>query len=76
MGGEPSFRVGDSIWAPARQAGPAAPDLMAVPFDRAWLRLRYSEGVAVEIESCNEIETHPEQVARNLVKDWILHREG
>ena len=61
---------------PARQAGPASPDLVAVPFDRAQLRLRYGEAVAVEIESCNELETHPEQVARNLVKAWELHQQG
>ncbi len=60
---------------PARQAGPASPDLVAIPFDRAQLRLRYSEAVAVEVESCNEVETHPEQVARNLVKAWELIRQ-
>ena len=60
---------------PARQAGPASPDLVAVPFDRAQLRLRYSEAIAVEVESCNELETHPEQVARNLVKAWELIRQ-
>ncbi len=62
--------------APARQGGPAAPDLVAIPYDRAAMRLRYSEAIAVEIESCNELETHPEQVARNLVKNWELKQRG
>ncbi|MEB3860644.1 MAG: type IV secretion system DNA-binding domain-containing protein, partial [Desulfurococcales archaeon] len=61
---------------PARQGGPAAPDLIAIPYDRSQLRLRYGEALAVEIESCNEVETHPEQVARNLVKGWELMQRG
>jgi len=61
---------------PARQGGPAAPDLVAIPYDRAQLRLRYSEALAVEVESCNEIMTHPEQIARNLVKNWELIQQN
>ncbi len=55
---------------PARQdpSLAAKPDLVAIPFDRSTLSLRYSEAVAVEVESCNEVETHPEQVARNVEK--------
>lgn len=62
--------------APARQAGPARPDLVAIPFDRAALRLRYSEAVAVEVESCGEVESHPEQAARNLLKNWEQAARG
>jgi len=45
---------------PVTTAAPAggAPDLIAVRGDP----------VAVEIESSNEVETHPEQVAANMVK--------
>ncbi|OWJ55599.1 helicase HerA domain-containing protein [Pyrodictium delaneyi] len=56
--------------APARQDPglSAKPDLVAIPFDKAGLALKYSGAVAVEIESCNEVSTHPEQVARNIEK--------
>lgn len=30
----------------------------------------------MEIESPNEVETHPGQVSRNLVKDYELVRQG
>jgi len=52
------------------------PDLVAVPIDKASWSLRYGEAVAVEIESCNEVETHPEQVSRNLVKGYELIKQG
>ncbi|ALL00758.1 hypothetical protein Pyrde_0708 [Pyrodictium delaneyi] len=56
--------------APARQDPglSAKPDLVAIPFDKAGLALRYSQAVAVEVETCNELSTHPEQVARNIEK--------
>jgi len=43
-----------------------APDLVAVPLN-SW-RPIYPQAVAIEIETANEVETHPEQVARNMVK--------
>ncbi len=49
----------------------ARPDLVAVPIDRAAWRPLYSKAVAVEVESCNEVETHPEQVLRNWVKESV-----
>jgi len=52
------------------------PDLVAMPIDKTSWSLRYGEAVAVEIESCNEIETHPKQVSRNLVKDYELIKQG
>ena len=54
----------------------ARPDLAAILVDRVSWSLRYGEAVAVEVESCNEVETHPEQVSRNLVKDYGLIRQG
>ncbi|MEB2837254.1 MAG: ATP-binding protein, partial [Desulfurococcales archaeon] len=62
--------------SPARQSGPSRPDLIAIPYDRSQLRPRYREAVAVEVESCGELEAHPEQAARNLVKNWELARRG
>lgn len=49
----------------------AKPDLVAIPIDRAVWRPLYSRAVAVEVESCNEVETHPEQVVRNWVKESV-----
>ena len=42
---------------------------MAVPVDRSTWRRLYFNAVAVEIESYNELETHPEHVVRNWVKE-------
>ncbi|MEM4592915.1 MAG: hypothetical protein QW196_05900, partial [Sulfolobales archaeon] len=47
----------------------ARPDLVAVPVDKSTWRPLYSSAVAIEIESCNELETHPEHVVRNWVKE-------
>jgi len=47
------------------------PDLVAVPVDKSTWRPIYSKAIAVEVESCNEVETHPEQVARNWVKESV-----
>ncbi|WP_338601371.1 DUF87 domain-containing protein [Sulfolobus tengchongensis] len=44
------------------------PDLVAMPYDVSNYTLDYEKAVAVEIESCNELETHPEQVVRNWRK--------
>jgi len=49
----------------------ARPDLVAVPVDKATWRPRYSEAIAIEIESCNELETHPEHVVRNWIKESV-----
>jgi DNA helicase HerA-like ATPase len=55
--------------SPARnEPGIEKPDLVAMPVDRGSWRPLYSEAVAIEIESCNELETHREQVVRNWVK--------
>ncbi|MEM4958403.1 MAG: ATP-binding protein [Nanopusillaceae archaeon] len=58
---------------PAKQ-GPqlkSRPDIVAIPVDRATWRPRYSEAIAVEVESCNELETHPEHVVRNWLKESV-----
>ncbi|MEM1681119.1 MAG: TraM recognition domain-containing protein, partial [Sulfolobales archaeon] len=47
----------------------ARPDLVAIPVDKSTWRPFYSNAVAVEIESCNELETHPEHVVRNWIKE-------
>ena len=51
---------------PAKQSPnlESRPDLVAIPIDRATLRPEYDRAIAIEIESCNEISTHPEQVVR------------
>ena len=58
---------------PARQSSElsARPDLIAIPVDASTWRPIYSKAVAIEIESCNEVETHPEQVVRNWVKESV-----
>lgn len=45
------------------------PDLVAIPVDKSTWRPLYSGAVAVEVESCNELETHPEHVVHNWLKD-------
>lgn len=59
------------VVAPARQdpALPARPDLVAISVDRSTWRPLYSQAVAIEIETCNELEAHPEQVVRNWYKE-------
>ncbi len=47
---------------------PSRPDLVAIPFDPASMSLRYDRAIVVEVESCNELETHPEQALRNALK--------
>jgi hypothetical protein len=49
----------------------AKPDLIAVPVDLSTMRPLYSKAIAIEVESCNEVETHPEQVAHNWVKESV-----
>ena len=61
------------VVAPARQDPglSSRPDLVAVPVDRATWRPVYSKAIAVEVESCNEVGVHPEQVVRNWVKESV-----
>jgi DNA-binding transcriptional ArsR family regulator len=49
----------------------AKPDLVAIPVDRATHRPMYSGAVAVEVESCVEVQNHPDQVARNMLKESV-----
>jgi DNA-binding transcriptional ArsR family regulator len=49
----------------------AKPDLVAIPVDRATHRPVYSRAVAVEVESCVEVQNHPDQVARNMLKESV-----
>jgi hypothetical protein len=49
----------------------ARPDLIAIPVDRSTFRPVYSEAVAVEVESCVEVSSHPDQVARNVLKESV-----
>ncbi|MEM4485882.1 MAG: ATP-binding protein [Zestosphaera sp.] len=59
------------VVVPAKQDSnlSARPDMVAVPVDRSTWRPLYSGTVAVEVESCNEIKTHPEHVVHNWVKE-------
>jgi DNA helicase HerA-like ATPase len=49
----------------------AKPDLIAIPVDLSTMRPLYSKAIAIEVESCNEVEVHPEQVAHNWVKESV-----
>nr|WP_011225117.1 ATP-binding protein [Sulfolobus islandicus]CAG38151.1 putative TraG protein [Sulfolobus islandicus] len=51
-----------------KQEGDIRPDLVAFPYDRSTFRPKYSDAIAVEIESPNEVSVHPEQVRRNMQK--------
>jgi DNA helicase HerA-like ATPase len=51
-----------------KQEGDIRPDLVAFAIDRSTFRPHYDEAIAIEIESPNEIEVHPEQVRRNMMK--------
>jgi DNA helicase HerA-like ATPase len=51
-----------------RQEGDIRPDLVAFVIDKSTFRPHYNEAIAIEIESPNEIEVHPEQVRRNMQK--------
>ncbi|MEO3993836.1 MAG: DUF87 domain-containing protein [Desulfurococcaceae archaeon TW002] len=53
------------------EPGLEKPDLVAIPIDKSSWRPLYAEAVAVEIESCNELETHREQVVRNWIKSSV-----
>jgi len=58
---------------PAKQTADLSsrPDLVAIPIDRSSLRPLYNQAIAIEIESCNEINVHPEQVIRNWRKESV-----
>jgi len=51
-----------------RQEGDIRPDFVAFPYDKSTYRPKYTEAIAIEIESPNEVEVHPEQVKRNMIK--------
>ena len=51
-----------------KQEGDIRPDLVAFAIDRSTFRPHYDEAIAIEIESPNEIDVHPEQVKRNMQK--------
>ncbi|QGA54554.1 type IV secretion system DNA-binding domain-containing protein [Sulfolobus sp. E5-1-F] len=51
-----------------KQEGDIRPDLVAFLVDKSTFRPHYNEAIAIEIESPNEIEVHPEQVRRNMQK--------
>jgi DNA-binding Lrp family transcriptional regulator len=61
------FKQGYTITR-GKQEGDIRPDFVAFPFDKSTYRPKYTEGIAIEIESPNEIDVHPEQVRRNLQK--------
>ncbi|BBG24113.1 type IV secretion system DNA-binding domain-containing protein [Sulfuracidifex tepidarius] len=59
--------------APAKQSQELSsrPDLVAIPIDKSSLRPLYDRAIAIEIESCNELSVHPEQVVRNWRKESV-----
>ena len=57
-----------------KQEGDIRPDLVAFAIDRSTFKPHYDEGIAIEIESPNEIDVHPEQVKRNMQK-YIITKD-
>jgi hypothetical protein len=57
--------------APAKQdqSLTSRPDIVAIPIDKSTLRPIYDRSIAIEIESCNELSVHPEQVMHNFRKE-------
>jgi len=55
-----------------KQEGDIRPDLVAFAIDKSTFRPHYNEAIAIEIESPNEIEVHPEQVKRNMQKYIVI----
>jgi len=55
-----------------KQEGDIRPDLVAFVIDRSTFRPHYDEAIAIEIESPNEIDVHPEQVKRNMQKYIVI----
>jgi len=55
-----------------KQEGDIRPDLVAFAIDRSTFRPHYDEAIAIEIESPNEIDVHPEQVKRNMQKYIVI----
>jgi len=49
----------------------ARPDLVALPINKSTYNVDYEKAIAIEIESCNELETHPEQVIHNFRKESV-----
>jgi DNA-binding MarR family transcriptional regulator len=51
-----------------KQEGEIRPDFVAIKYEKSTYKPDYSNVIAIEIESPNEIEVHPEQVKRNMIK--------
>jgi DNA-binding MarR family transcriptional regulator len=51
-----------------RQEGEIRPDFVAIKYEKSTFKPDYNNAIAIEIESPNEIEVHPEQVRRNMQK--------
>jgi hypothetical protein len=51
-----------------KQSGDIRPDFVAIKYEKPSFKLDYSNAIAIEIESPNEIEVHPEQVRHNMEK--------
>ncbi len=56
------------IVVPGRQEGDIRPDFVGFSYDKSTMRPDYNSAIAIEIESDNELATHPEQVKRNMQK--------
>lgn len=44
-------------------------DIVAIPVERDTWRPIYGKSIAIEVDSCNELETHPEHVVHNWFKE-------
>ena len=51
-----------------KQEGGIRPDFVAIKYEKTTFKPDYNNVIAIEVESPNEIEVHPEQVKRNMIK--------
>jgi DNA helicase HerA-like ATPase len=51
-----------------KQEGEIRPDFVAIKYEKSTYKPDYNNVIAIEVESPNEIEVHPEQVRRNMQK--------
>ncbi|WP_016731335.1 type IV secretory system conjugative DNA transfer family protein [Saccharolobus islandicus] len=51
-----------------KQEGEIRPDFVAIKYEKNTFKPDYNNVIAVEIESPNEVEVHPEQVKKNMIK--------
>jgi len=56
-----------------KQEGDIRPDFVAIKYEKSTYKPDYNNAIAIEIESPNEIDVHPEQVRRNMQKYIVIN---